>query len=317
MAVKQVHNGIVTRNVVSASKAINRLGGVASQIGNFNNKIQGAAGVLSSSLRGAVFFDAPSLFSGEYPIAAEPCFPYASSPNGAGMFWVPKVGDEIEVEILTDDGSFDTSDVQLPEPRYRCMVYSDAADIAEEFRVNYPNRMGWKTNSGHILLFDDTVGQSFVQLRSSKGHELLLEETSGVSKVLLKSKLGHQIILDESSSGSKLLVKSVSGHVIDLDDVAATLSIKNAVATQSMVLDGAGNVTGKAALLHDFNSPRVRLGTAAAFHASISENLLQQFDIHFHNGVHGPTSPPLVTMASKAGTPMDVSALNIIIRGNI
>ena len=36
------------------------------------------------NLRGAVFFEAKTLFDGEYPLPAMPCFPFASA-NGAGI----------------------------------------------------------------------------------------------------------------------------------------------------------------------------------------------------------------------------------------
>lgn len=143
MARKEIHNAIVTRNTDPD---------------------------LGTALRGAVFFDAPGLFNGEYPLAAQPCFPFASA-NGAGFFVIPKVDDEIEIEVNVDDPNNpdDTTDAELPEPRWRCMIYSDAADIAEEFKVNYPFRMGWKSNSGHILLFDDKEGSELVQLSHKIG----------------------------------------------------------------------------------------------------------------------------------------------------
>lgn len=140
MSRKEIHNAIVTRNI-EADEATTLL------------------------LRGAVYFNAPGLFDGEYPLPAEPCFPFASA-NGAGFFVVPKVDDEIEIEVAVDDPNNpdDTTDAELPEPRWRCMVYSKAADIAEEFKVNYPFRMGWKSNSGHFLLFDDKEGFELVKL---------------------------------------------------------------------------------------------------------------------------------------------------------
>lgn len=143
MAVIQVHNAIVTRNT-DPDEGVN--------------------------LRGAIYFDAPTLYEGEYPIKAEPCFPMASD-IGAGFFFVPKVGDEVEILIACDDKNspYDSSDVELPEPRWRCGIYSNAADIGEEFKTNYPFRMGWKSNSGHLLMFDDFEGQEVVRLAHTLG----------------------------------------------------------------------------------------------------------------------------------------------------
>ena len=143
MAVVEVHNAIVTRNT---------------------DPDEGVA------LRGAIYFDAPTLYEGEYPIKAEPCFPMASD-IGAGFFFVPKVGDEVEILIASNDPNspYDNSDVELPEPRWRCGIYSNAADIGEEFKTNYPYRMGWKSNSGHLLMFDDFEGEEIVRLAHTLG----------------------------------------------------------------------------------------------------------------------------------------------------
>lgn len=160
MAKKEVHNAIVTRNTDND---------------------------LGDKIRGAVFFNAPSLFDGEYPIPAEPSFPFASA-KGAGFFVVPKVGDEIEVEIQVDDGR-GTDDVENPEPRWRCMVYSNAADIDAIFKTNYPFRMGWKSNSGHYLLFDDKDSEEMLQIFHKKGTNFLIDKDGSWLEKIVKNKV--------------------------------------------------------------------------------------------------------------------------------
>jgi len=205
MSKKEVHNAIVTRNTDDD---------------------------LGTKLRGSVFFDAPTLFEGEFPIPAEPCFPFASD-GGAGMFFVPKVGDEIEIEIEADDDSDDTTDVELPEPRWRCMVYSDVSDIDDKFKENYPFRMGWKTNSGHMLLFDDTEGAEFVSLLSGKGHEFIMSDEGGAEKIQMKSKNGHTFLMDEVTDEISILHQS--GSVVKL--TADKIEIIDATGSQSDVLE--------------------------------------------------------------------------------
>ena len=154
MGRKEVHNAIVTRNIDSNE---------------------------GTKLRGAVFFEAKSLFDGEYPLPALPCFPFASA-KGAGFFVVPKVGDEIEVEI-------DIDDVTVPEPRWRCMIYSDAADIDPIFKTNYPWRMGWKTNSGHYLMFDDREGEEMLKLFHKLGTYLEVNKEGSWLEHIVKDKI--------------------------------------------------------------------------------------------------------------------------------
>lgn len=161
MAKKEIHNAIVTRNTDDD---------------------------LGVGLRGAIFFEAATLFDGEYPLPAYPCFPFASD-KGAGFFFVPKVGDEVEIEIAVDDGGHDTSDVELPEPRWRCMIYSKNADIDAEFKKNYPWRMGWKTNSGHLLMFDDKEGEEMIQLSHKIGTILQINKEGSWLEKIIKNKI--------------------------------------------------------------------------------------------------------------------------------
>ncbi len=170
MAKREVHDGIVTRNTDDS---------------------------LGVRLRGGVYFESPTLFDGEYPVPAYPSFPFASN-SGAGFFCVPKVGDKVEIEINVDDGTMDTSELVTPEPRWRCMIYDRINDIADEFKENYPYRMGWKSNSGHILLFEDSDGKESVSVISSGGHFLVLDDTSGAEQVFLEHKSGARLLFDQN-----------------------------------------------------------------------------------------------------------------------
>lgn len=267
-------------------------------------------------LRGAVYFNAPTLFSEEYPLPAMPCFPFASA-NGAGMFWVPQVGDEIEVQIIADDNDDDTTDVELPEPTYLCMLYSDAddADIDDIFKENYTKRMGWKSNSGHYFLFDDTKDAEFYKMVSGKGHELILDDTKGAQKIQMKSILGHLLLLDDKNKVIKILHSG--GGKLEITETKVTLV--DVSGDQSIILE-AGKITGKATAEIAWDAPIIKLGSSPVFHATLSENMIGLHDIHFHPPhaplVGGPILPPTVTMASKAGTPLDPTALAIFLKGN-
>lgn len=131
---KELHFGIVTRNIDT---------------------------VMGTKLRGAVFFKSDTLTNGtEYPEAAQPSFPLAGQ-NGEGFFWVPQIGDQIEIEIDKAD--------EHPVPRYTRMLYSSEDEVAAEFTENYPLRMGWKTRTGHLFLFDNNMNSLLIRLLHSTG----------------------------------------------------------------------------------------------------------------------------------------------------
>lgn len=218
MGRKEVHNAIVTRNTDPD---------------------------LGTKLRGSVFFNAPSLFDGEYPIPAEPCFPFASAPKGAGFFVVPKVGDEIEVEVEMDDST-------NPEPRWRCMVYSDAADIAEEFKVDYPFRMGWKSNSGHYFLFDDKEGSQIVKLFHKLGTFLEMDKEGSWLEKIVKNKVidivkNLTVVVggDETETIAGKSEKTVTGLFTVNAQGKITL---NTQAAMDVLSQGAMNLLSQAAL---------------------------------------------------------------------
>jgi hypothetical protein len=180
-------------------------------------------------LRGAVFFNAPDLFDGEYPLPAYPEFQFASL-NNAGVFFVPKVNDEIEVEINVDDGGFDTTDVELPEPRYRAMIYSDANDINEVFQTNYPNRMGWVSNKGHYWIMDDTDDEEVFHIYSSNGHKIELNDTLNESEIIIETaEKKHNLKFIEHAGESRIQLETENGLILEFNDTddKITLSHQN------------------------------------------------------------------------------------------
>jgi hypothetical protein len=289
MAVKEVHRAIVTRNTDED---------------------------LGLRLRGSVFFNAPTLYDGEYPEPAVPCFPFASA-NGAGMFWVPQVGDEIEVEVVVDGNDDDTTDVELPEPTYLCMLYSDAddADIDDIFKSNYTRTMGWKSNSGHYFIFDDTDDAQFYKMVSGKGNEIILDDTKSAQKIQMKSILGHMLLLDDNNKIVKLLHSG--GGKLEITEEKVTLTD---VSGQLVITLEAGKITGLATSEIVLDAPIIKLGSSPAFHATLSENVIGLHDMHIHPPipplVGGPVLAPVIPMSSKAGTPLDPTALSIFLKGN-
>lgn len=132
-----------------------------------------------SQLRGAVYFTSETFTGGvEYPEPAEPIFPYANSTGG--FFWVPLPGDIIEIEI-------DTA-IEHPRPRWRGMVYSSVDELSEEFRNNYPFRMGMRSNAGHVLLFDDLNGEELLRLQHSFGTKLEMDVGGNWVEFILRDK---------------------------------------------------------------------------------------------------------------------------------
>ena len=93
----------------------------------------------------------------ELPDWVEPAFPYVGSGD-AGFFFLPDVGEFVELEVLTGDADEDFSGVAFqanPDLRWISCLYTDGDAVPAEFREKYGKRMGIKTPSGSFLMFDE------------------------------------------------------------------------------------------------------------------------------------------------------------------
>ncbi len=239
-------------------------------------------------LRGSVFFQSDTLIEDtEYPIPATPCFPYASAAfetangneltGGAGFFFVPKPDDFITVRL--EDA------IEHPNPTYLCMFYNDVTDIAREWKKNYANRMGWKTNSGHILLFDDTKKQQLVKLEHTFGSNLVMGSNGNIS---LKSRnvtkrdrkdeakdteaaTFHELLLDYENKLISLTDK-FNNNVMTFDENGMKFVDKN---TNQVILSSDGiklqDVNGH---ILDMKAGSVDLTAAGAMNLTASGNLV-------------------------------------------
>lgn len=94
------------------------------------------------------------------------------SGEGAGWFGVPEVKSEVEIEVNVsspdDETAYETF-ISAPDMHYRCVLYSAASPLPEEFKTNYPNRRGLRTPSGHLLIFDDKKDEELIEMRHKDG----------------------------------------------------------------------------------------------------------------------------------------------------
>lgn len=305
---RERHIGIVTRNIQKASGQTS-----ATQTSK----------VSSQALTGAVYFKADTLYDGEYPIPASPSFGFASN-NGAGWFWVPKVGDTIIVEI---DMSLDN-----PDPYYVACLYTSVNPLHEDFQEDYPYKMGLITNANHKLIFNDKDGSLSVLLAhalasggqlqlsediinlSNDAHSFIIDRTVGSENVTTIHKRGS--VLQFNKFGSVVLTTAHSNflYLNDEDDevtlgqkdgnyigfsadgvVISDKSGKNFISLNGtdtlQVIASADLVLGAQKVT--INSGTIYLGQTAPYSVAIGEKIASLFDAHKHMGPTGPTSQPL------------------------
>lgn len=129
-------------------------------------------GVVSSNKdpakAGRIKVQIPEMDGDAYPEWLDPIFP-------AGWITMPEVGDMVELVLPEGDDKIEFGS----EVRYRGKVLTEGSPVPTEFKQNYPKRRGYKTKSGHLLLFDDTVGQEEVSI-SHKGVLAIVLNNSGI-----------------------------------------------------------------------------------------------------------------------------------------
>lgn len=115
---------------------------------------------------GAIQVALPDLGGDTYPEWIEPIHP-------AGVFFHPKPGDTVAVVTPAGDAITEASD----EARYQGKVTAEQEGYPEEFKTNYPDRRGFKTPQGHLVIFDDKTGDVVIK-NGKTGVEVKLTATA-------------------------------------------------------------------------------------------------------------------------------------------
>jgi hypothetical protein len=255
----------------------------------------------------------------EFPSWIEPTFDW-------GWFYVPDVGEEVEIEVVVhDDQAEDTKDqafLEHPDPRWRNKRFR--SDEGEQPRPpndrftarNYGKRRGFATPAGHVLMFDDTKGDEQVLLSWKKTGEAkyaflsldkdgsaILSNQKG-SMIYLNAKDGQVMIADEhgnsySSAESGLKLIDRFSNIVELKD-----GVVQVLSQGDVILNASSNVTVDAPKVV-IDSGVVEVGSAADSPFVRYTDWLAYHDAHVHLTAFGPSGPPVplaVTIPTIAST---------------
>lgn len=244
----------------------------------------------------------------EYPAWVPPRFPMTESTDGeiadSGFFFVPNVGTTVEFQI-TIASSFDQSPGQAsisnPDPRWLGCVWNPADELNEDFTTNYPNRQGWRTRTGHLLMFDQTEDDEKIILRhggtgkdgagsfmsfTKEGNVIIA--TEGGQMIYINDEDGEVTVLDKNSnliglnSDGITLAQGGSGQMIDMNDQGVFITVAgNCTVTANDVTLSAGSVN---------------LGATAIESVIKGQTFQTLFNAHTHPTGVGPSGPPVVPL---------------------
>lgn len=233
--------------------------------------------------------------------------PWIQTENNPKNLDVPKIGAELIIEFPFND---------IYSPFYTGYWNSKTDAYLGD---NYPNTFGF-TKDNLKSRFDDKT--KIGEIEHSSGTKVGIADDGTVTITGAKDLIFT--IAENLTITSDKKISFTSTEELELTsekDMTLKSSKKFVVdATMDVNIESGTKTTIKSATMQVFDAPITKLGTAAAFHATISENLVSYNDTHIHPPipplVGGPVLPPVVKMSDKAGTVLDVVALTIFIKGN-
>ena len=227
--------------------------------------------------RGRCTLTIPSVLGDTVSEWALPCFAYGGG-QGFGVIAVPPVGSQVVAEFMEGD---------ISTPLWTGAFWRTSGDVPEEFTANTaPTAKVMKTESGHVLVFEDKEGEETVTLKSAA--EAVLEMDHEGSFALTDSG-GATVTLDASSG--EIRVEDSNGNSMVMSSSGITLkdSSGNEIATTS------GGIDVKASATITIEGASVAVGGAGGEPLIKGTTFLSLFNAHTHitPGFGAPSGPPL------------------------
>jgi hypothetical protein len=220
----------------------------------------------------------PSVLGTETSDWALPCLPYGGG-TGFGFLMVPPAGSQVVAEFLEGD---------ISSPLWTGTFWRQASELPEE-QAGKPEIKVLKTESGHVLTFDDTDGAETVTLTSAAQAVLLLDADGAI---LLTDQAGSKVTLD--AAASQIVVEDANGNSITLSSGGITCADANG---NEITTSGSGLAIKSAAVISIEGSMVAIAGTGGEPLVKGS-TFLSMFNSHIHTAAApgSPTSPPVVPL---------------------
>lgn len=225
--------------------------------------------------RGRIKLRVPSVLGDATTDWALPCTPYGGS-EALGMLHVPPVDAQVFVEFLEGD---------ISSPVWTGTFWRQPDEPPEEYTG--PDTKVLKTDSGHVLTFDDTDGSETITLTSSAEAELVLDHEGSIT---LTDQSGGTVILD--AGASELTVKDANGNemVMSASGIECTDVNGNKISTS-----GSG-VEIKSSAVVNIEGSMVSVAGSGGEPIIKGTSFMAIFNSHTHPTGVGPSGPPVAPM---------------------
>ncbi len=199
-----------------------------------------------------------------------------------GMLFVPPVGAQVLAEFLEGDAS---------SPIWAATFWRQSSEIPAEYTG--PSTKLLKTESGHLLTFEDQEGEEQITLRSSAGAEAVMNPEGGV---VMTDSAGAKVALD--AEAGEILIEDANGNSILLSSSGITCND----ASGNEITTSAGGVDVKSSAVVNIEGSAVTIAGAGGEPLVKGTTFLSLFNSHTHPTGVGPSGPPLMPLSPIALT---------------
>ena len=239
--------------------------------------------------RGRCKLTVPSVLGETVSAWALPCYAYGGGSD-FGIIAVPPVDSQVVAEFMEGD---------ISSPLWTGTFWRASEEVPEEFTANSePSVKMMKTESGHVLIFEDADGDEKITLKSAT--EAVLEMDSNGSFALTDSG-GATVTLDASAGEIKIEDSNGNSMVMSSSGISCTDSSGNEITTSS------GGIDIKAPATITIEGAAVALGGSGGEPLIKGTTFLSSFNAHTHvctapGAPSGPPVPPLTPAALTTKT---------------
>ncbi|MEP3846891.1 MAG: phage baseplate assembly protein V [Paracoccaceae bacterium] len=212
---------------------------------------------------------------------ALPAMPYGGGPD-FGMLAVPPVDSQVLAEFLEGDPS---------SPVWTGTFWRGGSEMPSEYTGQTTKIL--KTESGHLLTFEDESGEETITLKSSVGAEIVMDAEGSIS---LTDNGGAKVVID--ASASEISVEDANGNSI----VLASSGITCVDANGNEIKSSAGGVDVKSSAVVNIEGSQVTVAGAGGEPLIKGTTFLSMFNSHTHVTAAGPSGPPVPPLTPAALT---------------
>ena len=230
---------------------------------------------------GRVKLTIPSVLGEATSDWAMPCVPYGGGAD-YGVLWVPPVGSQVLAEFIEGDPS---------APVWAGTFWRRGADVPSEYRA--PTTKVLKTESGHVLSFEDADGSEAVTVRSAANAEVVLNPDGGVS---LTDRAGATVTLD--AAGGEIVVSDANGNSVVMSSSGITCSD----ASGNKVEMTPGGIGVESSAVVSIEGSQIAVGGVGGEPLLKGMTFLSMFNSHTHATSGGPSGPPMPPLTPAALT---------------